>query len=130
MPAHAEGLSTWEDLHRITTDAVKTFTLRGPVVLEPLRGRSSCRTYGDCSYDHCATCRCPPTIRLRLRGRRGPLSRAAILAVLAHELAHLRHLKHGRAHAALTREIAAWLRDHAGEPTTPHMLVLSPAKRC
>ena len=119
----ATDLRLWDDLHRLTLQAVRHFNLRGPVVLEPLRGRASCRTYGDCSYDHCATCRCPPTIRLRIRGRRGVLSRPALLAVLAHELAHLRYLHHGKPHAALTREIATWLRE-AGEATTAHMLVI------
>lgn len=126
----AASLLAWEAIHQLAEQACKRFALRWPVTFQPLARRSTkCRTYGECEYDHCPTCRCAPIIRLALVGRTGrPLSRAAIMAVLAHELGHLRHIRHGRPHAALTREIVAYLRDQHAEPVTPHMLVI-PAKR-
>jgi hypothetical protein len=122
-------LRAWEDIHTLAERVCKQFGLRWPVTFEPLtRKRSRCpRTYGECEYDHCPTCSCAPVIRLRLMGRRA-LKAPAILAVLAHELAHLQHMRHGRRHARLTREIADWLRGQ-GFACTAHMLVVPAKKR-
>jgi hypothetical protein len=123
------SLRTWEDIHTLAERVCKHFALRWPVTFEPLtRKRARCaRQYGECEYDHCPTCTCAPVIRLRLTGRR-PLKAAAILAVLAHELAHLQHLRHGRRHAHLTREIAGWLITQ-GHACTPNMLVVAAKKK-
>ena len=98
------------------------------MTFEPLSKRKTrCKwMYGEAEYLHCPSCRCAPIIRLRLAGRR-PLKRPAILAVLAHELAHLRCLRHGRAHAALTREIAEYFRGQ-GYEVSHNMLVIRAVK--
>jgi hypothetical protein len=121
-------LMTWEDIHHVAAKVCKKFKLPWPVTFEPLKrtARRCSRMYGEYEYDHCPTCKCPPIIRLRLKGRR-PLSRAAIMAVLAHELAHLRERRHAKKHEALTREIAAWMTEQ-GYPVTAHMLVIPPKK--
>ena len=119
------SLMAWEDIHRLAEMACKHFALQWPIKIEPLTTEHArCPwQYGECVVNHCTTCSCQPVIRLRLRNGR-PLKRAAIIAVLAHELAHLKQLRHGPAHAELTRAIALFF-EAAGYPYTPHMLIIA-----
>jgi hypothetical protein len=133
------SLMAWEDIHRLAEKACKKFKLRWPIVIEPLqRKHARCSwQYGECVVSHCESCTCRPVIRLRLRNGR-PLQRPAIVAVLAHELAHLKQidagsahrsrLLHDNAHADLTRAIAAYFEEQ-GYPYTPHMLIIPRKER-
>jgi predicted metal-dependent hydrolase len=99
----------WAELHTLSQRIRRRFDLP-PFILEPVT-HPAARRYGDCEVEgpH------PYVVRLRvhqLDGRR-PLSRKTILGTLAHELAHLREPRHGKAHRRLRDEI----RDFIAEPT-------------
>ena len=98
------NLTIWPELSKIAERTAKRFglRLRG---LRPITNQRA-RVYGFCTPDGWIE------LRVHVLNRpREPLSRAHLLKILAHELAHLKDASHGAAWKEMRQAVLNWWRD-------------------
>lgn len=103
-------VTVWRDLHALALLAQRRFRLRR-FRLEPMPLNAGVTHLADCELEGRVR-----MIRLRVHRWGRPsatLAHSTLLRLLAHELAHLRHPRHDRAHRALTSALVVFLRSVA-----------------
>lgn len=111
------NITLWATMQELVEAAVRHFGIPEGTVLEPLRrGKHDGKAWRP-------TLRRPARIRIRVhkyRRPKVPLAASAILATLAHEIAHLipGGWDHGPEHRRLAREVAAWMRGRGHQVST------------
>lgn len=104
--------TVWVELLKLAHRVCSQFGLPRIGSLTPIMPRSDNGRRERHTFGLCFWWRRPPVIALRVHVKNRPrraLRRSVLVAVLLHELAHLRHHKHGPKHKALTRKLATWV---------------------
>jgi hypothetical protein len=113
----------WKNIHEIADKISKYYGLRYGKILPETRKQA--QHYGECTpcdkchrAEHIDERNCSDKIlyiRVHQLNRPGvPLATSTILRTLAHELAHLRHWGHGKAHRAFEEEIVEYMQEELG----------------